>query len=52
MVFGPQAPFSFDSLTAKARELSQQPFRKPVIPDFNLLGEARFRRLSRDQVPF
>ncbi len=51
MVFGPQAPFSFDALTGKAKELSQKPFQKPAIPDFNLLGAARFRRLSRDQVP-
>jgi glucans biosynthesis protein len=42
MVYGPKAPFSFDMLTGKARELSQKPYRKPVIPDFNLLERLDF----------
>ena len=42
MVFGPQAPFSFDTLSAKARELSQSPYRKPVIPDYDLLERLDF----------
>jgi periplasmic glucans biosynthesis protein len=37
MVLGPQAPFSFDILTDMAKELSQKPFQKAVIPDFDLL---------------
>ena len=42
MVFGPQAPFSFDTLTGKAKELSQKPYQKPAIPDFNLLERLDF----------
>ncbi len=42
MVFGPQAPFSFDTLTGKARELSQRPYQKPAIPDFDLLERLDF----------
>jgi len=42
MVFGPQAPFSFDALAGTARELSQQPFRKPQIPDSDLLERLDF----------
>jgi glucans biosynthesis protein len=42
MVFGPQAPFSFDTLTGRARELSQKPYQKPTIPDSALLERLDF----------
>jgi periplasmic glucans biosynthesis protein len=42
MVFGPEAQFSFDTLADKARALSQSPYRKPVIPDYDLLERLDF----------
>ncbi len=42
MVFGPEVPFSFDALTGRAKELSQRPYQKPVIPDFDLLERLDF----------
>ena len=60
MVFGPEVPFSFDALTGRAKELSQRPYQKPVIPDFDLLErldfdayqEIRFRPELGDLVPW
>ncbi len=42
MVFGPEARFSFDSLTGWASELSQRPFEKPVVRDYELLERLNF----------
>ncbi len=42
MVFGPEVPFSFDALTGRARELSQRPFEKAAVPDFDLLERLDF----------
>ena len=50
MVFGPQAPFSFDTLTGKARELVKRPSKTRYFR-FRSAGGDRFRRLSGVQVP-
>jgi len=49
--FGPEAPFSFDALVGWARNLSQTPYRKPVIQypellerlDFDAYQQIKFR---------
>lgn len=42
MVFGPEQPFSFDTLTSQAMDLSRRAFQKPAVPDFNLLERLDF----------
>ena len=39
---GPQIPFSFENLTASAKELSERPYQKPVVHDPELLERIDF----------
>jgi periplasmic glucans biosynthesis protein len=42
MHFGPEIPFSFEALTAMAKELSGRPFEKPVLRDAELIERLDF----------
>ncbi|MBI4725215.1 MAG: glucan biosynthesis protein D, partial [Rhodomicrobium sp.] len=42
IVFGPEVPFSFEALTGWARDLSRQPYQKPVVHDPELLERLDF----------